>query len=84
MLSFFNKNKDSQKNKTITLSLIVPVMVFSLFGGLSSSIFSGCGKPPNLTLEFWNVFDDSDAFDGLIRKFNKEYPTIKIAYYKKP
>jgi len=82
-MGLFKKKKDSQKNKKITLKIVAPLMIFGLLGGLSSSIFSGC-KPPSMTLEFWNVFDDSDAFDGLIRTFNKEYPTIKINYHKKP
>lgn len=82
MLSIFKKERRSHKTNTITLNLIVPVMIFGLLGSLSSSIFSGC-KPPNVTLEFWNVFDDSDAFDNLIREFNKENKTIKINYHKK-
>lgn len=71
------------KSKTIVLNIIAPVMIFGLLGGLSAGIFDGCGREPNVTLEFWNVFDDSDVFDGLIRKFNEEHRTIKIVYRKK-
>ncbi|OGZ34217.1 MAG: hypothetical protein A2174_01755 [Candidatus Portnoybacteria bacterium RBG_13_41_18] len=81
-MNFFKKNK-----KTIVLNFIAPLMIFGMLGSLSASIFSGCGKqdPKDLkaTLEFWNVFDNSDVYFGLIQQFNKEYPNIKITYYKK-
>ena len=84
MSGIFKKGNNAQKNRTITLSIVVPVVIFGLLGTLSSSIFSGCDKEPSLSLEFWNVFDDSDVFNNLVGNFNKEHPTIKIAYHKKP
>ncbi len=37
-----------------------------------------------ITLTFWSVFDDSDAYAGLIQKFHEQYPWITINYKKWP
>lgn len=69
------------KIKTVTLyTFIIPLFVFSL-----AIAFPGCKSNPlqSVELEFWGVYDDSDVFNELITDFNKEFPTIKIKYYKK-
>ena len=49
-----------------------------------AAILPGCKEPTKKAeLEFWGVFDDSDVYQPLIEAFNKEFPKIKIKYYKK-
>jgi len=87
MIFIGKKNRPREKKKKILLlNIFVPVMIFSLLGGFSA-IMPGCTQDPKkgqADLVFWNVYDDSDVFAYLIKKFNKDYPKIKITYYKKP
>lgn len=53
---------------------------------ISSLAFIGAGcKPETLKgdLTFWGVFDDSDAFEPLIKDFKALHPQVKISYRKK-
>jgi ABC-type glycerol-3-phosphate transport system substrate-binding protein len=65
--------------------VFIAVIVLVLFGG-AFVLFGLTEKDPKkgaAELEFWNVFDDSDVFKDLIKKFNEEYPKVKITYKKK-
>ncbi|KKS66025.1 MAG: ABC transporter, solute-binding protein [Parcubacteria group bacterium GW2011_GWA1_42_7] len=72
----------SLKNSKIFLAsfLVIPLFFTGLFAGISP-----CKeKPPApITLEFWGVFEDSDAYSSLIAQFKQVYPHIAINYYKK-
>ncbi|MBU1136915.1 extracellular solute-binding protein, partial [Patescibacteria group bacterium] len=70
-----------KKNKSIILyGFFIPIFIFGLAAALP-----GCKEtpPPEVNLEFWGVYDDSDAYQELIIKFNQEFPRTKITYYKK-
>lgn len=48
---------------------------------------TGCGLKPteplkNITLKYWRVWDDNDAFDALIKAYDASHPNIKIEYKK--
>ena len=78
------KIKKKLANKKIVLNIIAPVVALSLLGSLSAA-FPGCKADPTkgkAELQFWGVFDDSDAFTPLIQKFNETYGKVKITYRK--
>jgi len=72
-----------KKNKKITLFSLIILPVF--FSGVFAAGLSPCKEPAPApaTLEFWSVFDDSDVFDPLIKKYTEIYPSITINYSKK-
>jgi len=35
------------------------------------------------TLIMWGLFDDSTAFQSIIKEFNKQFPNVKVTYVKK-
>ena len=56
-----------------------------------SLLLSGCAlfntggtnlKAENMTLEFWGVFDASDAYDEIIAAYSQARPNIQIKYRK--
>lgn len=54
---------------------------------LISLITSGCGIKSNaplksVTLKYWRVWEDDDAFADLIKKYNQVHPNVKIEYRK--
>jgi multiple sugar transport system substrate-binding protein len=84
-MDFFRKIKKNAANKKVVLNIVAPVVALSLLGGLSAAL-PGCKE--DLTkgkaeLVIWGVFDDSDAFNPLIKSFNETYAKVKITYYKK-
>ena len=84
MLSTENKIKTDKK--TTALKIFASMVIFSLFGTLTAAL-PGCSSDPrkgSAELVIWNVFDDTDVFKPLIDQFKKEYPKVKITYYKKP
>lgn len=61
------------------------LLTFIIF---TSLVFIGAGckekeTPLKANLVFWGVFDDSDAFEPLIRDFKATYPKVNIEYRKK-
>ncbi len=42
----------------------------------------GGGQTQKINLEFWGVFDDSDAFSGVIKNYESQNPGIKVFYRK--
>lgn len=58
--------------------LLILVVPFIVFGG-------GGGKAPaeaQITISFWNVFDDRDLYAGVIEQFQAVKPNIRINYKK--
>jgi multiple sugar transport system substrate-binding protein len=77
------KLKKTRKKKSFVFNVFAPLLIFGLFGSLTAAL-PGCSqKKEAVTLEFWNVYDDSDVFKFLIDEFRQEYPNVKINYYKK-
>lgn len=73
------KNKSK---KTLVFRVFAPLLILGLFSSLSAAM-PGCGSEEKVTLEFWNVYDDSDVFQASVASFLKAYPNVKINYYKK-
>jgi multiple sugar transport system substrate-binding protein len=66
------------KTKGLILFLL---LIFLLTSGI------GCGiknttPPKAITLKYWRAWDDLDAFDEIIKKYNGIHPNIKIEYRK--
>jgi multiple sugar transport system substrate-binding protein len=70
--------------KSTMLKLATLLVGFSL-------LLSGCAlfntggtnlKAENMTLEFWGVFDASDAYDEIIAAYSQARPNIQIKYRK--
>ena len=65
------------------LKKILPLFLILIF--LSVSGF-GCRNPQEkkeITIVFWNLWDDSSQWKDLIENYEKTHPNIKIRYYKK-
>jgi len=66
-------------------SLLVLIIAFVGAGCGSSDILgtddSVVGEP--ITLEYWRVFDDSDALDQVIERYNESKPNVEIVVKKK-
>ncbi len=60
--------------------IIIPLLAMLIFGGF------GCKEtdppPTPITLEYWRVFDDSDAFGEIITTYQALHPHIRINYKK--
>jgi len=62
----------------IGLAALVVLGFFAyLFLGVKPDPKKGAAK-----IEFWGIYDDSETFDFLIKKFNAEYPRVSITYHK--
>ena len=62
------------------LFIIILVLVFLIGSGF------GCRDPyekEEITLTFWNLWDDSGQWKDLIEEYERDNPNIKIRYYKK-
>lgn len=62
------------------IGLLVFGLVFALIFGRKSADVSTAVQGDIL---IWGVFDDSDVWQGIIRKFNESYPKVKVTYQKK-
>lgn len=68
--------------KLIIISLIFVFLITAGFGCrlFQSQEITEAMKP--ITLTYWRVWDDQDAFDQIIADYNKIHPNIKIEYRK--
>lgn len=69
------------KNKSFKLFGLFLIGVFLLTAGL------GCKGPDvsslsNVTLDYWGVWDDADAFTDIIADYQAEHPNVTINYRK--
>jgi multiple sugar transport system substrate-binding protein len=66
------------------ITILVLLMVFILSSGFgckaTDKATQEASKP--ITLTYWRVFDDSDAFDEIIAKYKALHPSITINYRK--
>lgn len=58
----------------ILLVLVVPFLIFGGGGGKKTA--------PQITLQFWNLYDDKDLYAGLIEEFQSIQPGVTIQYKK--
>lgn len=59
------------------------VLSFLLAGGPGCEISTGGGATTEpVTLEYWRVYDDSDAFEEIIASYNALHPFVTINYKK--
>ncbi len=69
------------KTKIIIFAAIGAVVVVALIVAVINPFKTVV--PPAATLEFWSVFDESDVYQPLIRKYQELYPHVTVNYYKK-
>jgi multiple sugar transport system substrate-binding protein len=67
------------KNKIIALSLLLTFLL-TAGAGCSTTVAPASVKP--VTLTYWRVFDDEDAFATIIANYKKIHPYITIEYKK--
>jgi multiple sugar transport system substrate-binding protein len=67
------------KNKIIALSLLLTFLL-TAGAGCSNTVAPSSVKP--VTLTYWRVFDDEDAFADIIANYKKIHPYITIEYKK--
>jgi multiple sugar transport system substrate-binding protein len=66
------------------LLIIIALVAVLVIGGILAFIFFRKPSAPQpVTLEFWGVFDNSDVYKPLIKKFTDQYPYITVNYRKK-
>lgn len=63
------------------LLLLAAALVSSGFGCKTTDKETQAAMEP-VTLTYWRVFDDSDAFDEIINKYRALHPYVKIEYRK--
>lgn len=69
------------KNRLISLFLLFMVLLTSGFGcKVQNAQVKEAMKP--ITINYWRVWDDQDAFTEVIAKYNAIHPNIKIEYRK--
>ena len=69
------------ENKKLLMILVggIAILVFVTLILILKNI-SGGGTGPRTALEFWGVFDDRTAFDGVIRGFQNQNPNVIVSY----
>jgi multiple sugar transport system substrate-binding protein len=74
--------------KTLSTKTLITFLTLSTFLTFTGA---GCTRTASqevkdrskpITLNYWRVFDDSDAFDGLIKAYRQLHPNVQIAYRK--
>lgn len=72
---------NSMKSLLRPFSLLVMISLFITTG---QGCFGGGGSVSleNVTLEYWRVFDDEDAFADIIDAYRALHPNVKIEYRK--
>jgi multiple sugar transport system substrate-binding protein len=66
------------KTKGLVLFLL---LVFLLTSGLGCGI-KNSAPPKTITLKYWRAWDEEDAFNEIIKKYNSIHPNVKIDYRK--
>jgi multiple sugar transport system substrate-binding protein len=67
------------KNKIIALSLLLTFLL-TAGAGCATTVAPASVKP--VTLTYWRVFDDEDAFASIIANYKKVHPYVTIEYKK--
>lgn len=70
------------KLKSATLFLILIFLTTTAFGCKNSVSTEEASKIQPITLNYWRVWDGSDAFGDIIAAYNASHPNITIKYKK--
>lgn len=60
------------------VATIVIIVIFAIIFGLK-----GSKSTKKIDLEFWSVYDENDYFTGIIKEYQRLYPSVTITYVKK-
>ncbi len=71
----------NMKKKIIIISLLAAFLLNSGFGCKGTDQTTEAAMK-NITLTYWRVFDESDAFQDIINKYQALHPYVKIEYRK--
>ncbi len=79
-----NSNQKSFPLKKILFALIgIVVLIFIVILGIYLlSKLQGGGKPKDVTLTYWGVWDDATIMQPIISDFERTHPNIKVQYEK--
>ena len=67
--------------KRLLAVLVLPALLLTLGAGCFGGGGSSSG-PQKVTLSYWRVFDDEDAFDEIIASYRAMHPNVDIEYRK--
>lgn len=67
--------------KSLTLLGLAGLLLTSGFGCQVTNLATQQASQP-ITLVYWRVFDDSDAFQDIINQYQALHPNIRIEYHK--
>jgi len=72
------------KIKKIVIVLVVILLLVGLVFGAIFAIgkMKGSGKPKNVTLTYWGLWDESAIIQPVIADFERTHPNIKVQYEK--
>src|SRR3989339_1384160 len=62
--------------------LILALVILLAIVSVSCKKTATTQTQPNITLQVWNVFDDSKVFDPIFAEFKAKYKGLKIEYRK--
>lgn len=68
--------------KFIIIFVIFFVFMMLLVLAVAMGGRSSVGKPSEVTLKYWRVFDGQEVFDEIIAKYQKLHPNVTIEYKK--
>lgn len=78
-----NENAPSPLKKIIFIILgIIGFVLFALLIFFIISKITSGGKPKNVALSYWGIWEDSTVMQPLIDDFERAHPNIKINYEK--
>lgn len=69
-------------SKKITILVLLLVFILSSGFGCKTTNKETLEASKPITLTYWRVFDDSDAFDEIITKYKALHPSVTINYRK--
>lgn len=66
------------------LKILIPIAIIAAVAAIAPFLFRKPPvKPKDISLEIWNLWDDSDAFSEIIADYAEINENVKISYYKK-
>ncbi|PIZ57941.1 hypothetical protein COY23_00905 [bacterium (Candidatus Torokbacteria) CG_4_10_14_0_2_um_filter_35_8] len=72
-----------QKTKFI-IAIVIIILIAGSLGYLVYKRFTEKIEGPKaINLTVWRLWDDKENFEGLIKKFQQQYPNVKVTYIKK-
>ncbi len=73
----------SKIKKIVIILVIILLLVGLVFGAIFAiGKMKGNGKPKNVTLTYWGLWDESAIIQPVIADFERTHPNIKVQYEK--